>query len=93
MPTTATIGDLGYNDLSAVLETLSGLPTSEEVLALRPTPQLQERIDSLLQKNRTSELSPADKREWEKYEYVEHLVRLAKTSALRKLKASGGPFN
>src|SRR5262245_33275029 len=65
--------DAGYNGLSVVLETLAGLPTPEEVLALRPTPQLQERIDLLLEKNRSSQLSPADQREWEKYEYVEHL--------------------
>ena len=81
--------DAGYNGLSTVLETLARLPAPEEVLTLRPTPQLQDRIDALLEKNRSSGLSPADKLEWEKYEYVEHLVRLAKTSALRKLKASG----
>jgi hypothetical protein len=85
--------DAGYSGISGVLETLAGLPTPEEVLALRPTPQLQERIDSLLEKNRSTGLSPEDKREWEKYEYVEHLVRLAKTSALRKLKASDIPLN
>jgi len=81
--------DSGYSGLNSVLEKLAALPAPEEVLALHPTPPLQERIDVLLEKNRTSGLSSTDQREWDKYEYVEHLVRLAKTSALRKLKASG----
>jgi hypothetical protein len=82
-------GEVGYNGMSGVLEKLASLPTPEEVLALRPTPPLQERLDTLLEKNRTTGLSPTDQREWDNYEYVEHLVRLAKTNALRKLKETG----
>lgn len=77
----------GYSGLNSVLERLAALPTPEEVLALRPAPPLQERIEALLEKNRSASFTPADQLEWNRYEYVEHLVRLAKTSALRKLKA------
>lgn len=83
-------GEAGYAGLSSVLETLAGLPDPEQVLALRPAPQFEERLEVLLEKNRTTGLSPTDQREWDQYEYVEHLVRLAKISAARKLKSTGG---
>ena len=79
-------GERGYNGMSSVLEKLAALPAPEEVLALRPAPPLQERIDALLEKSRTAGLSLDDQREWNQYQYVEHLVRLAKISAARKLK-------
>ena len=83
--------EAGYNGVSSVLEKLAALPSPEEVLALRPAPALQERIDALLEKNRTAGLSPDDQREWEQYQYLEHLVRLAKASAQRKLNGNARP--
>ena len=79
--------EAGYSGLNSVLETLASLPSPTEVLALRPAVQLQDRIDQLLESNRTTGLSPDDRREWEQYEYVEHLVRMAKINATRKLQA------
>jgi len=78
--------ETSYDGMSGILEKLAALPSPEEILALRPAPALQERLDALLEKSRTTGLSPDDQREWDDYEYVEHLVRLAKASALRKLK-------
>ena len=78
----------GFAGLSSVLETLAALPSPEEVLALRPSEAVQSRIDELLEKNRTSGLSPAEQREWDQFRYVEHLVRLAKARAVLKLKGT-----
>ncbi len=78
----------GFPGMAAVLETLASLPTPEEVLALRPSTSLQERIEELLEKNRGGGLSPEEQREWEQYQYVEHLVRLAKARAALKLKSA-----
>lgn len=75
----------GYSGIADVLEKLASLPTPQEILALRPTPVLQERLDALLEKNQTSSWSYDDQREWDQYQYVEHLVRLSKASAIRKL--------
>ena len=75
----------GYTGITDVLEKLASLPTPEEVLALRPTPILQERLDALLEKNLSNSWSPDDQREWDQYQYLEHLVRLSKASAVRKL--------
>lgn len=71
----------GFRGLADVLETLASLPAPEEILALRPSPAFQGRIGELLEKNRSQGLSPAEEREWEHYEYVEHLVRIAKAKA------------
>lgn len=81
-------GDSGYGGVTSVLETLAALPDPAEVLTLRPAPPLQERLDHLLEKSRAEGLSPDDQREWDLYLFVEHLVRLAKANATRKLKAS-----
>jgi len=79
-------GESSFSGLTDVLETFAALPTPEEVLALRPSPALQERIEDLLEKNRSGTLSTEDQRSWEQYRYVEHLVRLAKARAALKLK-------
>ncbi len=91
--------ELGLRELNAaaqsnfagaakVLETLARLPAPEEILALRPSEALQQRIDTLLEKNRTEGLSQVEEQEWEQYQYLEHLMRMAKTKAYLKLKAA-----
>ncbi len=51
----------------------------------RPTESLQIRIDTLLEKNRTEGLTTDEHEEWEQYQYLEHLVRMAKAKAYQKL--------
>ena len=78
----------GFEGSAEVLEFLAGLPTPEEILAYRPTPQQKERVSALLEKNRSQGLTDEEEREWERYQYLEHLMRIAKAKAHRKLKAS-----
>lgn len=78
----------GFSGLNDVLEFLAGLPTPEEILAFRPSEDLHNQIAELLEKNRTIGLSAAEEQLWQHYEYVEHLVRIAKAKALLKLQAS-----
>jgi len=73
---------MGAND---VLEFLASLPSPQEILMLRPTESLQTRIDALLEKNRTVGWTANEREEWEQYEYLEHLVRMAKAKAYHKL--------
>jgi predicted transcriptional regulator len=75
-----------FSGASEVLEFLATLPSPEEILTLRASPALQARVSELLEKNRTGALSPAEDDEWQRYQYVEHLVRLAKARAAVKLK-------
>ncbi len=58
----------------------------EEVLNLRPSKSLQTRVQTLLEKNRAEGLTPEEEQEWQQYEYLEHLVRMAKAKALLKHK-------
>ena len=76
----------GFKGATAVIELLAGLPTPEEILALRPSEDLQKRISTLLEKNRTVGLDPAEEQEWAQYEYLEHIVRMAKAKAVLKKK-------
>jgi hypothetical protein len=80
-----------FEGLGDVLETLARLPPPQEILALRPSPALQERISSLLDKLRNGGLSADEERDWQKYQYIEHLVRIAKAKAALQLKSSDAP--
>ncbi len=75
----------GFSGLADVLEFLANLPTPEEILALKPSEALQQHINNLLEKNRTVGLTAEEERSWQQYEYIEHLVRVAKAKALLKL--------
>lgn len=75
----------GFKGMAEVLEFLATLPAPEDILALRPAASLQTRISYLLDRNRTPGLTPAEAREWEQYQYLEHLVRMAKLNAHLKL--------
>lgn len=79
-----------FEGLGDVLELFARLPGPEDVLALRPSATLQERISTLVAKQRDGRLSDEEQREWQQVEYAEHLVRLAKANALQKRK-SGSP--
>jgi len=79
-------GQGGFDGAAKVLDFFVGLPSPEEVLELRPSDRFQARIRSLLEKNRTAGLTPAEEEEWERYEFLEHLVAMAKANALSKLR-------
>jgi hypothetical protein len=75
------------SDLRDVLERLAALPSPEEVLKLRASPQLQSRIAELLAKNSAEGLSQEEQQELTQIELLEHLVRLAKGKAYTRLMA------
>ena len=80
----------GFDGATEVLEMLASLPSPQEVMALRPSAPLSARVEELLGKNRDAGLNAAEQREWERYEYLEHLVRMAKANASRRLSESSG---
>ena len=77
-----------FHGLAKVLEKLAELPSPEEVLDLRPSTELEERIQRLLQKSRDEGLTAEENAEWRAYEMVEHLVRMAKARAQTKRAAA-----
>jgi hypothetical protein len=78
-----------FQDESGVLEVLASEPAPDQVLALHPSPQLQARVADLLDLSKRGELSLTDEAELGRYLAVEHLVRLAKARAYKKLTAQG----
>jgi hypothetical protein len=82
--------DPGFPGVAPVLELLATLPNPREILDLRPSEQLQQRVNQLLEKSRAGPLTPAEESAWDRYEYIEHLVRLAKAAAQSKIRTSSG---
>jgi hypothetical protein len=83
-------GQSGFEGAADVLEFLAALPTPEQILNLRPSPRLAARVADLIRKSHAGEMTPRDEEDWERYEYLEHLVRMAKASAQLKLAPSAG---
>ncbi len=77
---------VSFSGLTEVLEFLARLPLPQEILALRLSPAVQAQVDVLLERNRTQGLDENDRLLWQHYEFMEHLVRLAKAQALLKSK-------
>jgi hypothetical protein len=75
----------GFEGTAEVLEFLAGLPSPFEMLSLRPSKRLAERVQELLEKNRSTGLTSEEEREWQRYEYLEHIVRVAKAAARIRL--------
>lgn len=75
----------GFSGFSEVLEFLADLPTPQEVLALRPSESLQAQIDQLSEQNKAQTLTTQGMLLWKQYEYLEHVVRMAKARAYLKL--------
>jgi len=72
----------------ALLDFLTNNPSPQAVLNFRPTPQMQERISALLEKNRAAQLTPAEAVELDEYERINRFVRKLKIRALKELKAT-----
>jgi len=83
-----SLGQPGFAGGAEVLEFLASLPAPREVVALEPSAALQARVAELIEKGHAGTLTDAEAREWEQYEMLEHLVRLAKTRALQRLRRS-----
>lgn len=79
-------GPAEYAGSADVLELLARLPTPEEVLALRPSAGLSQRMSELVEKRRVGALSHDENVEWQGLTYLEHLVRVAKARAAAKQK-------
>jgi hypothetical protein len=80
----------GFDGAADILEMLAALPTPEQILGLRPSPRLAERIADLIEKSRSGAMTVQDEEDWERYEYLEHLVRMAKAAAHVRLSPSSG---
>ncbi len=72
----------------SVLAFLTSNPSSEEILKFKLTPQIQEHISDLLEKNRTGHLTKMEEIELDEYGYINRLVSGLKARALKDLRAA-----
>ena len=75
--------------LADIVDTLAELPSPEQILALRPSQVLSDRIDVLLAKKRNDGFTAEESGEWEDIIRLEHLMRVAKAKAVARLKPVG----
>lgn len=68
-----------------VLDFLASRPTSDQVAAFGPTPEMTDRLRTLLEREGKGEITPAEKAELDEYERLEHLMVMIKSGNLRHL--------
>jgi hypothetical protein len=74
--------ELGTED---IISLLASQPSPEQILAIRPSPLLQDRVSTLLAQSKAGTLTTREEAELERYLTIEHLVRLAKAHAYGQL--------
>ena len=83
-------GQSGFEGSADVLELLAALPAPEEILNVRASPRLSARVAEMVEKSRAGTMTTLDDEDWERFEYLEHLVRMAQVAAQLKLASSAG---
>jgi hypothetical protein len=68
-----------------VLDFLASRPTPEQVAAFGPTPEMTDRLRTLLERESKGETTAAEKAEFDEYERLEHLMVMIKSGNLRHL--------
>jgi len=74
-----------YGLYNEVIEFLASGPTSQSIVAFRPSSDALERVSELLDKNRAGALTPDDQAELDQYERLDHLIALVKARARQRL--------
>jgi hypothetical protein len=75
-------------DEGEIVELLASQPSPDQILSIRPSPELQARVNELLEQSKKGTLTRQDEAELERHLLLEHLVRLAKAHAYRQLHAN-----
>lgn len=73
------------HDEQSIIAVLTSQPTPEQVLAIRPSPALQDRMRELQELGKHGTLTTQERAELDRALLLEHMVRLAKANAYRRL--------
>lgn len=68
-----------------ILDFLANRPSAEELAAFGPTPEMAERLQTLIKHENDGDITPAEKAELDEYERLEHLMVMIKTGNLQYL--------
>jgi len=75
------IENSGRAEMWALLQRLAAGMAAEDVMELRPSEALNDRIDELTRKEQVGLMTPEETEELRLFDMVEHLVRMAKIDA------------
>lgn len=70
-----------------IVDLLTSCPTPEEVLSFKPSPKMQKRVSFLLDKKKNDQLTEEEKQEMDHFMIIEHLMRMAKLRAKKRMAA------
>ena len=68
-----------------VVDFLTSIPTPAQVVAYRPSVALHAQAERLLEKKRSGDLTEDERQELDYLVVIEHLMRMAKARALKRL--------
>lgn len=71
-----------------IFDFLASDPTPEEIFAFRPTDDMIERLQTLLERERSGRLTRSERSELEEFERIEHFIVLLKTGVLPYVKST-----
>lgn len=67
---------------SYILGFLASQPTEAQIAAFKPTPEMVERLQTLLSRSQAGELTATELAELDEYERIEHLIIMLKAGNL-----------
>ena len=73
------------HDEQTIIAVLASQPTPEQILAIRPSAELQRRVRELQERSSAGALTAQERSELDRALLLEHLVRLAKANAYQRL--------
>ena len=68
-----------------ILNFLASNPTPQQIAEFKPTPEMQDRLRTLLIQSKTGKLTPRELQELKEYERIEHLIVMIKAGNLSYL--------
>jgi hypothetical protein len=71
-----------------ILAFLASNPTPAQIAAFGPTPEMQQRLETLLERERAGTLTAAEEAELAEFEQIEHLMVMIKAGVLPFLPAA-----
>ncbi|MTJ53494.1 hypothetical protein FJR38_13010 [Anabaena sp. UHCC 0253] len=71
-----------------ILNFLASNPTPQQIAEFKPTPEMQDRLRTLLINSKSGKLTPRELQELDEYERIEHLIVMIKAGNLSCLSSS-----
>lgn len=70
----------------SVVDFISSSPTPQEIMAFRPSADVQQRVEELLYRKKTDQLNAEEIAELDRFMFVEHIMIIAKKKAKKALR-------